>query len=106
MTKGQRIGYFLSEWTVAWFIIPILGGGLLVDNSWLGVIYGLLFGAACCIPSWLLKIAEVKRLLRRYPPGTMWAMEKAYHRNLITCHKCHLYWKDDAKFCQRCGSPL
>jgi len=38
MTKGQRVGYFLSEWTVAWLGLFVLGGIFLSDNRWLGAL--------------------------------------------------------------------
>jgi hypothetical protein len=68
MTKGQRIGYFLSEWTIGWLLFFVLSGLILwTENHWLGVLYGLLAGALCCSPSWLVKVVRVRGSLRRYP---------------------------------------
>jgi len=60
MTKGQRVGYFLSEWTIGWLFFFVLGGLILnSENYLLGALYGLLAGAVCCLPSWFLKLARV-----------------------------------------------
>src|SRR5882762_874121 len=67
MTSGQRLGYFLSEWAVAWLGIFILGGIILNDNHWLGAFYGFASGSIWCVPSWLRKIWRVKQSLKRYP---------------------------------------
>src|SRR5229473_222666 len=61
MTKGQRIGYFLSEWTIGWLFLFILVGLTFAnENLWLRVLYGLFLGAVWCLPSWMLKLARVR----------------------------------------------
>jgi hypothetical protein len=67
MTRGQRVGYFLSEWAVAWLAIFILGGAILDDNHWLGVIYGIGAGLVWLAPSCMRKLWRVKQSLNRYP---------------------------------------
>lgn len=61
MTTGQHIGYFLSEWIVAWLILFIPAGAVLNDNHWLGGFYGLAAWCVCCAPSWSLKLRRVKQ---------------------------------------------
>lgn len=61
MTKGQRVGYFLSEWTAAWLGLFVLGGIILSDNHWLGGFYGFAAGCVWCAPSWLRKLWRVKQ---------------------------------------------
>lgn len=62
MTKGQRLGYFLSEWTVGWIGISILAGIILSeDNRSLGAFYGLAVGMILCAPSWLIKLWRVRQ---------------------------------------------
>lgn len=65
MTKGQRVSYFLSEWTVGWIGVFILGGAILSDNGWLGGFYGLAAGCVWCAPSWIGKSRRVKHSVAR-----------------------------------------
>jgi hypothetical protein len=66
MTRGQRLGYFLSEWSVAWLGIFILGGAILEENHWLGVVYGIAAGLVWLAPSYIWKLWRVKHSLNRY----------------------------------------
>ena len=64
MTRGQHLGYFLSEWIVGWIGISVFGGIILsegVSNPWLGALYGLAAGLIMCTPSWLLKLWKVRQ---------------------------------------------
>ena len=67
MTKWQRIGYFISMWTVAWLIFFTVCGLIVSDEEhpWTRL-YGLL-GIVFCIPIWLLKVVRVRNSLRRCP---------------------------------------
>jgi len=68
MTKWQRIGYFLSMWTVAWLIF-FAACGLAAydeDHPWTRL-YGLAVGILVFTPVWIVKIARVKQSLRRFP---------------------------------------
>lgn len=65
MTKCQRLGYFLSEWTIGWLLLFAAGGAAWSGDVWPGVLYGLLGGIICCTPSWLVKIRKVRQSRER-----------------------------------------
>jgi predicted RNA-binding Zn-ribbon protein involved in translation (DUF1610 family) len=44
MKTGQRVSYFVSEWTVGWIGVFILGGTILDNGGWLGGFCGLAAG--------------------------------------------------------------
>ncbi|HET9178592.1 MAG TPA: hypothetical protein VFQ24_09585 [Terriglobia bacterium] len=62
MTKGERLGYFFSEWIVGLLGVSVLCGVILSEGSrWVGAICGLLAGVVLCAPSWLLKLRRVRQ---------------------------------------------
>jgi hypothetical protein len=71
MTKGQRVGYFLSEYTIAWFFFFFIAGfAIAFDNGnyWSSAFYGFVTGLLCvCLPLWAFKFIKVKNSLRRCP---------------------------------------
>jgi hypothetical protein len=68
MTTGQRLGYFLNEWTVALLGILLVVAGAIVyaDRSeWQTSVWLVLGGIACCLPFWLWKSFAVRRSIER-----------------------------------------
>ncbi len=65
MTNAQRVGYFLSKWTIAWIGLFILGGIILSKSGWSGGFYGFAAGCIWCAPSWMGKSQSVEHSLAR-----------------------------------------
>src|ERR1700761_7036060 len=66
MTKQQRVSYFISEWTVGWFLFFILVGST-IEAPLLGrVAFGVLLWFACSVPFVIYKLFRVRQSIRRF----------------------------------------
>jgi hypothetical protein len=68
MTTGQRVGYFLNEWSAGALVVCafIAGVNFFADHStWKFSLWVMLGGIACCAPFWLWKFLNVKRSIAR-----------------------------------------
>jgi len=66
MTKGQRIGYFISEWTIGWLLFFFLVGLTFEGPTWWRLSAGFLLGLACCVPFVIYKLFRVRKSIRRF----------------------------------------
>lgn len=68
MTTGERVGYFLNEWTVGLLAIYIIAALILYDSDKTDLqtpLFILGVGTACFVPIWLWKLFLVKRSIAR-----------------------------------------
>jgi hypothetical protein len=68
MTTGQRVGYFVNEWTVAIIGICILFAFITYysdKSDWQTAVWSVAVGVACCVPFWVWKYFMVRRSVRR-----------------------------------------
>ena len=68
MTTGQRVGYFLNEWTVGLLAIYVIAALILYDSDKTDLqtpLLTLAVGTVCLVPFWLWKLFLVKRSIAR-----------------------------------------
>lgn len=67
MTRGQRVGYFLNEWTVAVLIVVVFIAviGYVSGNDWTVPAVIVAIGVGLCVPFWLWKSLSVRSSIAR-----------------------------------------
>jgi len=96
MTRGERLGYFLSETTVAWLGTFALSGALVQDGPWwIITLEGLALGVAVCTPFWLYKLWAVRCSLKRCPLPVP---------TVLFCVQCGRANVPGSPYCACCGA--